>query len=56
MNGSKYQRLNKTYESLQYDPLFVKDRADFTVKQHLPFTPNGPTTWRNDGYIKTIKG
>ena len=44
------------YESLQYDPLFVKDRADFTVKQHLPFTPNGPITWRNDEYIRTAKG
>jgi len=44
------------YESLQHDPLFVKDRANFTVKQHLPFTPNGPTTWRNDEYIRTIKG
>ncbi len=44
------------YESLQHDPLFVKDRTNFTVKQHLPFTPNGPTTWRNDEYIRTIKG
>ena len=44
------------YESLVHDPLFVKDRSDFTVKQHLPDKPNGPKTWRNDGYIRTVKG
>ena len=43
------------YESLVHDPLFVKDRSDFTVKQHLPDKPNGPKTWRNDGYIRTVK-
>lgn len=43
------------YESLVHDPLFVKDRSDFTVKQHLPDKPNGPKTWRNDGYVRTIK-
>jgi len=44
------------YESLVHDPLFVKDRSNFTVKQHLPDKPNGPKTWRNDGYIRTVKG
>ena len=43
------------YESLVHDPLFVKDRSDFTVKQHLPDKPNGPKTWRNDGYVRTVK-
>jgi hypothetical protein len=43
------------YESLVHDPLFVKDRSNFTVKQHLPDKPNGPKTWRNDGYIRTVK-
>lgn len=43
------------YESLVHDPLFVKDRSNFTVKQHLPDKPNGPKTWRNDGYITTVK-
>jgi hypothetical protein len=43
------------YESLVHDPLFVADRSDFTVKQHLPDKPNGPKTWRNDGYIRTVK-
>ena len=41
------------YGSLQYDPLFVTDRTDFTTKQHLPNEPNGPKTWRNDGYISS---
>ena len=44
------------YESLVHNPLFVKDRSNFTVKQHLPDKPNGPKTWRNDGYIRTVKG
>ena len=43
------------YESLVQDPLFVKDRSNFTVKQHLPDKPNGPETWRNDEYIRTVK-
>ncbi len=43
------------YESLAYDPLFVTDRSNFTVKQHLPNKPNGPETWRNDEYIRTAK-
>ena len=43
------------YESLKYDPMFVTDRSDFTVKQHLPDKPNGPKLWRNDEYIRTIK-
>ena len=43
------------YESLVQDPLFVKDRSNFTVKQHLPNQPHGPKTWRNDGYIRTVK-
>ena len=43
------------YESLVHDPLFVKDRSNFTVKQHLPDKLNGPKTWRNDGYVRTIK-
>mgnify|MGYP003125810341 FL=1 len=43
------------YESLVHDPLFVKDRSNFTVKQHLLDKPNGPKTWRNDGYIRTVK-
>ena len=44
------------YESLKAHHLFVEDRTGFTVKQHLPDTPNGPTTWRNDEYIRTVKG
>ena len=43
------------YESLVHDPLFVKERSNFTVKQHLPDEPNGPETWRNDEYIRTLK-
>ena len=43
------------YESLVQDPLFVTDRSNFTVKQHLPDKPNGPETWRNDEYIRTVK-
>ena len=43
------------YESLKYDPMFVTDRSDFTVKQHLPDTPHGPKLWRNDEYIRTIE-
>ena len=43
------------YESLVNDPLFVKNRSNFTVKQHLPNTPHGPETWRNDEYIRSIK-
>ena len=46
---------NIHYESLVQDPLFVKDRSNFTVKQHLPDKPYGPETWRNDEYIRTIK-
>ncbi len=42
------------YESLVHDPLFTHDRSAFTVKQHLPNTPNGPITWRNDDYIRSI--
>lgn len=44
------------YESLVNHPMFVEDRTGFTVKQHLPDEPNGPTTWRNDEYIRTVKG
>jgi hypothetical protein len=44
------------YESLVHHPLFVKDRTDFTVKQHLPNVPHGPETWRNDEYIRSTKG
>ena len=47
---------NIQYESLVHDPLFVKDRSNFTVKQHLLDKPNGPKTWRNDEYIRTVKG
>jgi|TARA_R100000084_G_scaffold69750_1_gene30920 hypothetical protein len=43
------------YESLVQDPLFVKDRSNFTVKQYLPDKPDGPETWRNDEYIRTVK-
>ena len=43
------------YESLIQDPLFVTDRSNFTVKQHLPDRPNGPETWRNDEYVRTVK-
>jgi|TARA_R100000084_G_scaffold86621_1_gene41215 hypothetical protein len=43
------------YESLAYDPLFVTDRSDFTVKQHLPNKPYGPKIWRNDEYIRAAK-
>ena len=41
------------YESLIHDPLFTHDRSSFTVKQHLPDTPYGPITWRNDDYIRS---
>ena len=44
------------YDTLMQDPLFVKDRSNFTSKQHLKDTPNGPTTWRNDEYLRSIKG
>jgi hypothetical protein len=44
------------YDTLSTHPLFVKDRQGFTVKQHLPNTPNGPKTWRNDEYIRTFEG
>tara|TARA_X000001036_G_C20504529_1_gene735324 strand:- start:304 stop:810 length:507 start_codon:yes stop_codon:yes gene_type:complete len=43
------------YQSLKDDPLFITDRTDFTVKQYLPGKPDGPKTWRNDEYIRTIK-
>lgn len=43
------------YESLAQDPLFVKDRSNFTVKQYLPDKPDGPETWRNDEYIRAVK-
>ena len=43
------------YESLVQDPLFVKDRSNFTVKQYLPDKLDGPETWRNDEYIRTVK-
>ena len=43
------------YESLVQDPLFVTDRSNFTVKQHLPNVPHGPKLWRNDEYIRTVK-
>jgi len=43
------------YESLKAHHLFVDDRTGFTVKQHLPDQPNGPKTWRNDEYIRTVK-
>ena len=43
------------YESLAQDPLFVKDRSNFTVKQYLPDKPDGPETWRNDEYARTVK-
>lgn len=41
------------YESLKVHPLFVEDRSNFTVKQHLPNHPHGPDTWRNDEYCRT---
>ena len=44
------------YESLKTHPLFVQDRQGFTVKQHLPNQPHGPKTWRNDEYIRAVKG
>ena len=43
------------YESLVHDPLFVEDRSDFTTMQYLPDKPVGPKTWRDDGYLRTIK-
>ena len=52
----KDQWFDVQYESLAHHPLFVQDRAGFTVKQHLPNVPHGPTTWRNDEYIRSIKG
>jgi len=41
------------YESLSHDPLFVTDRSNFTTRQYLPDTPNGPKTWRNDEHLRT---
>ena len=52
----KDQWFDVFYESLQDHPLFVQDREGFTVKQHLANVPNGPTTWRNDEYIRSTKG
>jgi hypothetical protein len=52
----KDQWFDVQYESLKTHPLFVQDRTGFTVKQHLPNVPNGPTTWRNDEYIRAVKG
>ena len=49
----KHRWFNIYYDSLVDDPLFVKDRADFTTKQHLPNKPNGPKTWRNDEYLRS---
>ena len=49
----KYRWFDVKYESLVNDPLFVIDRTNFTVKQHLPDTPNGPITWRNSEYLRT---
>jgi hypothetical protein len=43
------------YDSLKTHPLFVQDRTGFTTKQHLPNVPNGPKTWRNDDYIRTLE-
>ena len=43
------------YDSLKTHPLFVQDRTGFTTKQHLPNVPNGPKTWRNDDYIRSIE-
>ena len=43
------------YEFLVHDPLFVTDRSNFTVKQYLIDKPDGPETWRNDEYARTIK-
>ena len=43
------------YDSLKTHSLFVEDRTGFTTKQHLPDVPNGPLTWRNDDYIRTVK-
>ena len=47
--------LDIRYESLVSDPLFVTDRSNFTVKQHLPNKPYGPKLWRNDEYIRAAK-
>ena len=49
------QWFNVQYESLKMNPLFTTDRQHFTVKQHLPNVPHGPTKWRNDEYIRSIK-
>ena len=49
----KHRWFNIYYNSLVDDPLFVKDRANFTTKQHLPNKPNGPKTWRNDEYLRS---
>jgi hypothetical protein len=43
-----------SYESLSCDPLFVTNRDNFTVKQHIPNKPLGPKTWRNDDYVRSI--
>jgi len=51
----KDQWFDIQYDSLKTHPLFVQDRTGFTVKQHLPNTPNGPATWRNDEYIRTLE-
>ena len=52
----KDQWFDIQYDSLKTHPLFVQDRTGFTTKQHLPDTPNGPKTWRNDDYIRTLEG
>tara|TARA_R100000951_G_scaffold73376_1_gene61752 strand:+ start:2888 stop:3388 length:501 start_codon:yes stop_codon:yes gene_type:complete len=49
----KHRWFDIQYKSLMNDPLFTHNRSDFTVKQHLPNTPNGPRTWRNDDYIRS---
>ena len=43
------------YESLAHHPLFVTERANFTVRQHIPHKPLGPATWRNDEYLGSIE-
>jgi len=44
------------YESLVHHPLFVRNRAGFTVKQYRPDVPEGPTTWRNNEYLGLTPG
>ena len=52
----KDQWFDVQYESLIHHPLFVRNRAGFTVKQYRPDVPEGPATWRNNEYLGLTPG